>query len=181
MVVYGYPIVNEEGLSACYVPPNLRKIKLKRSRQSFQIIGRRDEIIDWLEEHGNVVCEYNQEFDFNFSPNQYGRTDYLRKSPKGHALELPLLIFELYYEQEKEDESSHHSVIKKIFPFSGKKRMVMEIRPYIRGEEYDHHKNLIRRNTGLSGVKLRQILNVWSNSPPANRHQKDLRAACDYE
>ncbi|RIB19664.1 hypothetical protein C2G38_2181207 [Gigaspora rosea] len=177
VVNYGYPIVNDEGLFECHVPQTLRKIKLKRSRQRFQIIGRRDEIIDWLEEHGNVVCEYNQEFDFNSSPNHYGRADYLRRSPKGRALELPLLIFELYYEDET---SQHHSVIKKIFPFNGKRRMVMEIRPYIRGEEYDHHKNLLRRNTGLSGVKLRQILNVWSNTP-ANRPQKDLRAACDYE
>ncbi|CAG8726885.1 15753_t:CDS:1, partial [Dentiscutata heterogama] len=163
---------DEEGFLTCYAPPQLRKIKLKRSRPSFQIIGGRDEIFNWLEEHGDVICEYNQEFDFQF--NHHKRTD---SRSKVNALELPILLFDLYYDKENDDDSSHQrSVIKKIFPFNGKRRMVMEVRPLIRGEEYEHPKNLFRRNTGVSGVKLRQILNVWTNSSSLQR-QRDPRAA----
>ncbi|CAG8574990.1 12667_t:CDS:2 [Cetraspora pellucida] len=170
MVQYGYPIVNEKGLLTCYIPHQLRKIKLKRSRTSFQIFGKRDEIFDWLEEHGNVVCEYihQDSHEYDFQENSRSRVP---------VTERPMLLFELYYDH----ESSHNSsMIKKILPFNGKKRMMMEIRPYIRGEEYEYHKNLVRRNAGISGVTLRQILDVWTSSP-ASRRQRAQRTACDYE
>ncbi|CAG8535476.1 714_t:CDS:1, partial [Scutellospora calospora] len=93
-----------------------------------------------------------------------------------NALELPILLFELYYDYN--EEPNNHSVIKKIFPFSSKRRMVMEIKPYVRDEQYGKNKNLFRRNTAISGVSLGQILDAWTN-PQVSRHHQNPRS--DYE
>ncbi|CAG8580387.1 6008_t:CDS:2 [Racocetra fulgida] len=144
----------------------------------FQVIGKRDEIIDWLEKHRNVVCEYIHHDDQEFDCQKRGSTRSKRSTKS--ATERAILLFELYYDQENEKDSSHNTMIKKILPFSGKKRMVLEIRPYVRGEEYEYNKNLIRRNVGVSGVALRQILDVWT-STPCSRRQRNHRVGCDYE
>lgn len=145
------------------IPHRIDKINLTPSKSLFVITGKRCEIFNWMNEHGYVEVEYNQEFDFTLT---------------GNSLTIPLILFELRIDEgndgdDSDEMCSNGSKLKKIFHknkahISRSTRMRLEVRSYSQLDE--NNQNYVKRQKAKNGITLQQLLKAWTESENDRRN-----------